>query len=175
MDVLAASFTADSLGKSALRNQEILTAASDTIRSVNSEIMAAKEAGALYLDTTIANIFTVSHMKPDDARREIFYIILSNFIGRRFRVMLKENETNARLLIAWFGKQDLERIKKQNELISYCKKPFEKRTVAETKNVINSMKSIKQISYVKDNGKKKKDDSESDEEEEDEEEDDEDE
>ncbi len=138
----AANFTADSLNKSSVRNQEIHTLAFDTIRSINMEIIEAKESGALYIDTVISNTFSVSHMRPEDAKREIYYIILSNFIGRRFRVMMKERSADTRMLVAWFGKNDLERIRKQQALINYCKKPFDRRTAAETEVVIESMRSI---------------------------------
>lgn len=133
------SFTADSLRKSTLHNQEIQSTAFDIIRSLNMEIKEAHEAGASYIDTTIANTFAISYTKSVDAKREIYYMILSNFISRKFRVLISESEANTRILVAWFTIDDISRIEQQNVLIEYCKKPFKKRTTAETQKVISSL------------------------------------
>jgi hypothetical protein len=122
------SFTANSLKRGILRNPEVIAIATEIINDLNAEVIAAHDMGLLFIDTTITNVFSISNMKLCDARREIYYMILVEFIRRRFRILMKQQKDNTRVVIAWFSKKDLLHINKQVALIQYCGKEFKERT-----------------------------------------------
>lgn len=144
-----ANFTADSLNKTSVCNKEIYDIFVEIMHTINSEILEAKETGAPYLNTMITDTFSVSNMSHEDAKREIHFMILRNLYGRHFRVQIKDIDGGTRMFIAWFTKADLDRMKKQVAFINYCKKPFDKRTPAESRVIIDSLKDIKPLTRSK--------------------------
>ena len=125
------SFTADTLRNSSARLQEIEMHVSDIIKSFNIEIKDAHEAGADHIDTTMTNTFSIPYMRPSDATTHIHYKIVSNFHNRGFRIYIEDRDVSTRVVIAWFTSRDIKRLKKEKELLDFCRIPLEKRNATD--------------------------------------------
>lgn len=138
--------TAKALSAKKVDQTEIVDHFRDIVSMIDGEILEAHAVGSTFLRTNISKTFRVPQMDPEDAKREIYFLLLTDYMRRGFRVHLKEGKDMSRFSVVWFTDNDLERIKKQKQLIEYCLKDFNERKGDDVDNIVSILKRSKQIS-----------------------------